>query len=40
MAGGVNYNGGWAGLGNPISPLDGHKNLYHVAGSDASGHGR
>ena len=26
MAGGVNYNGVWAGLGIPISPLDGHKN--------------
>ena len=37
MAGGVNYNGVWAGLGIPISPLDGHKNPYHVAGSDASG---
>ena len=36
MAGGVNYNGVWAGLGIPISPLDGHKNPYHVAGSDAS----
>jgi crotonyl-CoA carboxylase/reductase len=32
MAGGVNYNGVWAGLGIPISPLDGHKNSYHVAG--------
>ena len=37
MAGGVNYNGVWAGLGIPISPLDGHKNPYHIAGSDASG---
>ncbi len=37
MAGGVNYNGIWAGLGIPISPLDGHKNPYHIAGSDASG---
>src|SRR5450432_2003454 len=37
MAGGVNYNGVWAGLGTPISPHDVHKNPYHVAGSDASG---
>src|SRR6202050_5351053 len=36
-AGGVNYNGVWAGLGQPISPLDGHKHPFHVAGSDASG---
>ena len=35
MAGGVNYNGVWAGLGQPISPLDGHKHPYHIAGSDA-----
>ena len=32
MAGGVNYNGVWAGLGQPISPLDAHKNAYHIAG--------
>ena len=37
MAAGVNYNGVWAGLGEPISPLDVHKNPYHIAGSDASG---
>ncbi len=37
MAAGVNYNGVWASLGEPISPLDGHKNPYHIAGSDASG---
>ncbi|NVO17200.1 MAG: crotonyl-CoA carboxylase/reductase [Rhodoplanes sp.] len=37
MAGGINYNGVWAALGQPISPLDGHKNPYHIAGSDASG---
>ncbi len=37
MAGGVNYNGIWAALGTPISPLDVHKNPYHIAGSDASG---
>ena len=36
MAGGVNYNGVWAGLGVPISPLDGHKHPFHIAGSDAS----
>ena len=37
MAAGVNYNGVWAALGIPISPHDGHKNPYHIAGSDASG---
>ena len=37
MAAGVNYNGIWAGLGTPVSPLDGHGNPYHIAGSDASG---
>jgi len=37
MAAGVNYNGVWAGLGQPISPFDGHKQPYHIAGSDASG---
>ena len=37
MAGGVNYNGVWAGLGIPVSPLDGHKHRFHIAGSDASG---
>ncbi len=37
MAAGVNYNGVWASLGIPISPIDGHKNPYHIAGSDASG---
>src|SRR5690349_19606917 len=37
MAAGVNYNGVWAGLGVPISPLDGHKHPFHIAGSDAAG---
>ncbi|MFV0303437.1 MAG: alcohol dehydrogenase catalytic domain-containing protein, partial [Paracoccus sp. (in: a-proteobacteria)] len=37
MAAGVNYNGIWAGLGQPISPFDGHGAPYHIAGSDASG---
>ena len=37
MAAGVNYNGVWAGLGEPISPFDVHKQDYHIAGSDASG---
>src|SRR3954463_14242907 len=37
MAGGVNYNGVWAGLGQPISPFNVHKSEYHIAGSDASG---
>ena len=37
MAAGVNYNGIWAALGQPISPFDVHKAPFHVAGSDASG---
>ena len=37
MAAGVNYNGVWAALGQPISPFDGHGQPYHIAGSDASG---
>ncbi len=37
MAAGVNYNGVWAALGEPISVLDVHKLPYHIAGSDASG---
>jgi crotonyl-CoA carboxylase/reductase len=38
MAAGVNYNGVWAALGTPISPIrDVHKNPFHVAGSDAAG---
>ena len=37
MAGGVNYNGVWAGLGQPISTLDVHKHPFHIAGSDAAG---
>lgn len=37
MAAGVNYNGIWAALGSPVSPFDGHKQPFHVAGSDASG---
>jgi crotonyl-CoA carboxylase/reductase len=37
MAAGVNYNGVWAGLGEPMSPFDVHKQPFHVAGSDASG---
>jgi crotonyl-CoA carboxylase/reductase len=37
MAAGVNYNGVWAALGEPISPLDGHKLPFHIAGSDAAG---
>ncbi|MET0547421.1 MAG: crotonyl-CoA carboxylase/reductase [Caulobacterales bacterium] len=37
MAAGVNYNGVWAGLGEPLSPMDVHKQPYHIAGSDASG---
>jgi len=37
MAAGVNYNGIWAGLGEPISPFDVHGAPFHIAGSDASG---
>jgi crotonyl-CoA carboxylase/reductase len=37
MAAGVNYNGVWAALGEPVSPLDVHKHSHHVAGSDAAG---
>jgi len=37
MAAGVNYNGVWAALGEPVSVLDFHKQPYHVAGSDAAG---
>jgi len=37
MAAGVNYNGVWAALGRPISPIDVHGNPYHIAGSDAAG---
>jgi len=37
MSAGVNYNGVWAALGEPISPFDGHKLDYHIAGSDAAG---
>jgi len=37
MAAGVNYNGVWAALGQPISVFDVHKADYHIAGSDASG---
>jgi crotonyl-CoA carboxylase/reductase len=37
MAAGVNYNGIWAALGEPISTFDVHKAPYHIAGSDASG---
>jgi crotonyl-CoA carboxylase/reductase len=37
MAAGVNYNGVWAALGEPVSVLDFHKQPYHIAGSDAAG---
>ena len=36
MAAGVNYNGVWAALGEPISVFDVHKEPYHIAGSDAA----
>jgi len=37
MAAGVNYNGVWACLGEPISVFDVHKAPYAVVGSDAAG---
>ncbi|MCK1401915.1 crotonyl-CoA carboxylase/reductase [Bradyrhizobium sp. 4] len=37
MAAGVGYNGIWASLGQPVSPLDVHQHSHHVAGSDAAG---
>jgi len=37
MAAGVNYNGVWAALGQPVSTFDVHKADYHIAGSDAAG---
>ncbi len=37
MAAGINYNGVWAGLGQPVSMFDVHKADYHIAGSDAAG---
>ncbi|WP_432779229.1 crotonyl-CoA carboxylase/reductase [Burkholderia gladioli pv. alliicola] len=36
-AAGVNYNGVWAAVGQPVSVLDVHKQDFHIAGSDASG---
>ena len=37
MAAGINYNGVWACLGQPISMFDVHGAPYLVAGSDAAG---
>jgi len=37
MAGGVNYNGVWAGRGKPISVMRMTGKDFHIAGSDASG---
>ncbi|UVO30483.1 crotonyl-CoA carboxylase/reductase [Bradyrhizobium arachidis] len=37
MAVGVNYNGIWAALGQPVSPFDMHRQSQHIAGSDAAG---
>ncbi len=37
MAAGVNYNGVWAALGQPVTPFNIHNAEYHIAGSDASG---
>ena len=37
MAAGVNYNGIWAALGEPISVFKVHDEPFHIAGSDASG---
>ncbi|MGB5864188.1 MAG: crotonyl-CoA carboxylase/reductase [Sulfitobacter sp.] len=37
MAAGVNYNGVWACLGQPVSVFDGHRQPYAIIGSDAAG---
>jgi len=37
MAAGVNYNGVWAALGEPVSVFDVHKADYAIVGSDAAG---
>ena len=37
MAAGVNYNGIWAGLGQPVDVLKGHGLDHHVPGSDVAG---
>ena len=37
MAAGINYNGVWAAMGEPLSPFDIHGAPYHIAGSDAAG---
>ena len=37
MSAGVNYNGVWASLGKPASPMKFHKHPFHIAGSDAAG---
>lgn len=37
MSAGVNYNGVWASLGQPASPMKFHKHPFHIAGSDAAG---
>ena len=37
MAAGVNFNGIWAGLAQPVDVLKGHGLDFHIAGSDASG---
>lgn len=34
---GVNYNGVWAGLGQPVSVLKVHGGDFHICGSDVSG---
>jgi len=37
MAAGINYNGVWACLGQPVSVFDGHRAEYAIVGSDAAG---
>lgn len=37
MAAGVNYNGVWAALGQPVSQFDRHGAEYQITGSDAAG---
>ena len=38
MAAGVNYNGVWASLGEPVSTLDGHNSPYPDRGVRRIGH--
>src|SRR5437660_12001381 len=37
MGAGVNFNGGWAARGKPVSVFKMHNEPFHIAGSGASG---